>query len=167
MDRRGTFVGTVNYQSPEVINGEDQSCAVDIWALGCILFKMFVGTVPFKGTNPVKVYADVKARNIQWPEESVLKTKMSKEACHLIDCMLQIDPLARLGSNLDSIKKMKTHPFFDGVDFKEISKYEYKGLFPMVTKQIPPKISFDDDLTRASGLTIHGLGENNPLVYEN
>ena len=54
--RRGTFVGTVNYQSPEVINNEEQSCAIDIWALGCILFKMFVGTVPFKGTNPMTVY---------------------------------------------------------------------------------------------------------------
>lgn len=87
-DRRGTFVGTVNYQSPEVINGEEQTCAIDTWALGCILFKMFIGTVPFKGTNPMKVYADIKARNIQWPEESILATKMSKEAAHLIDCMI-------------------------------------------------------------------------------
>ena len=50
--RRDTFVGTVNYQSPEVINGEDQGFGVDIWALGNVLFKMFTGYVPFKGTNP-------------------------------------------------------------------------------------------------------------------
>jgi|DEB0MinimDraft_12_1074336.scaffolds.fasta_scaffold29481_3 3-phosphoinositide dependent protein kinase-1 len=54
--RRDTFVGTVNYQSPEVINSEQQGHPLDIWALGCILFKIFVGTVPFKGTNPMKVY---------------------------------------------------------------------------------------------------------------
>ena len=47
--RRDTFVGTVNYQSPEVITEEPQGFPVDIWALGCILFKMLVGTVPFKG----------------------------------------------------------------------------------------------------------------------
>jgi len=62
--RRYTFVGTVNYQSPEVINSGQQGFALDIWALGCILFKMFTGTVPFKGTNPHKVYADIKTRNI-------------------------------------------------------------------------------------------------------
>lgn len=75
--RRGTFVGTVNYQSPEVINNEEQTCAIDIWALGCILFKMFVGTVPFKGTNPMTVYRDIKTRNIQWPEAEKMQGKMS------------------------------------------------------------------------------------------
>ena len=70
--RRGTFVGTVNYQSPEVINNEEQTCAIDTWALGCILFKMFVGTVPFKGTNPMTVYRDIKQRNIQWPDPEKL-----------------------------------------------------------------------------------------------
>jgi 3-phosphoinositide dependent protein kinase-1 len=62
--RRDTFVGTVNYQSPEVINSEPQGHPLDIWALGCILFKLFVGTVPFKGTNPMLVYKDIKNRNI-------------------------------------------------------------------------------------------------------
>ena len=47
--RRGTFVGTMNYQSPEVINDEDQGHPVDTWAAGNILFKMFCGFVPFKG----------------------------------------------------------------------------------------------------------------------
>lgn len=77
--RRSTFVGTVNYQSPEVINSGEQGFALDIWALGCILFKMFTGTVPFKGTNPHKVYADIKTRNIQWPEKAVLDQKISLE----------------------------------------------------------------------------------------
>ena len=66
--RRDTFVGTVNYQSPEVINGEDQGFAVDIWALGNVLFKMYTGYVPFKGTNPHSVYKDIKNRNIGWPD---------------------------------------------------------------------------------------------------
>lgn len=70
--RRGTFVGTMNYQSPEVINDEDQGHPVDIWAAGNILFKMFTGYVPFKGSNHA-VYKDIKERNIQWPLEHVLE----------------------------------------------------------------------------------------------
>ena len=66
--RRDTFVGTVNYQAPEVIKEEKQGHSLDIWALGCVLFKMLTGTVPFKGTNPTRVYMDIKNRNIQWPE---------------------------------------------------------------------------------------------------
>ena len=77
--RRDTFVGTVNYQSPEVINGEEQGFGVDIWALGNVLFKMFTGYVPFKGTNPHTVYKDIKNRNIGWPDEEILDKLISKE----------------------------------------------------------------------------------------
>ena len=45
--RADTFVGTVNYLSPEVINMSEQTCAIDIWALGCMLFKMFFGQCMF------------------------------------------------------------------------------------------------------------------------
>jgi hypothetical protein len=30
---------------------------------------MFTGYVPFKGTQPQKVYADIISRNIEWPPE--------------------------------------------------------------------------------------------------
>jgi len=54
----------MNYQSPEVINEEEQGLSVDVWAAGNILFKMLSGVVPFKGTNQNKVYLDIKERNI-------------------------------------------------------------------------------------------------------
>ena len=54
--RADTFVGTVNYQAPEVIDHAEHTPSIDTWAMGNILFKMFVGTVPFKGTNHAKVY---------------------------------------------------------------------------------------------------------------
>lgn len=46
---------------------------------------MLTGTVPFKGSNPHTVYKDIKTRNIQWPEESKLKTMMSDKAYDLIN----------------------------------------------------------------------------------
>lgn len=89
---------------------------------------MFTGTVPFKGTNPHKVYADIKNRNIQWPEPEILEKKISMEGQDLINRMIQIDPTQRLGSSLDSMKVLKLHPFFEGIDFQAISKSNYKGL---------------------------------------
>lgn len=101
-ERQDTFVGTVNYQSPEVIQGEPQGLAVDTWALGNILFKMFVGTVPFKGANPITVYRDIKARKISWPDEQKMQDLFIPEAVDLINRMIQIEPTARLGHNLES-----------------------------------------------------------------
>jgi len=166
--RRDTFVGTVNYQAPEVINSEQQGCELDIWALGCILFKMFVGTVPFKGTNPMSVYKDVKERNIQWPSNA--DQLMSPEAMDLINRMIQISPKNRLGHDLESLKVLKTHPFFNGVDFAEVSKHGYSGIKPLVDKVMPTKFDNQEmnDVDRQSLNNIRGMGNGfNPLADEN
>jgi 3-phosphoinositide dependent protein kinase-1 len=42
-DRKGTFVGTVNFIAPEMIKECQSTCASDLWALGCIIFKMSTG----------------------------------------------------------------------------------------------------------------------------
>ena len=57
--RRGTFVGTLNYQSPEVIKDDEQGLPLDTWAAGAILYKMLTGKPPFPGTNMNKVHKDI------------------------------------------------------------------------------------------------------------
>lgn len=101
--RADTFVGTVNYQSPEVIDSLAHTPSLDVWAMGNILFKMLVGSVPFKGTNHAKVYQDIKARNIGWPRPDIMVNLMSKDAEDLINKMIQINPEQRLGWNLESM----------------------------------------------------------------
>ena len=86
---------------------------------------MLAGHVPFRGSNPPTVYKDIKQRNIHWPEN--LDEVMSKEAQDLINRMIQLEPSARLGNNLESTQILKQHPFFTGINFDEISKKDYEG----------------------------------------
>ncbi len=46
--RKGTFVGTPLYVSPEMLNENISSASGDVWALGCIIYQMITGDVPFK-----------------------------------------------------------------------------------------------------------------------
>ena len=46
-DRKGTFVGTAYYVSPEMLKDNNAFPASDLWALGCIIFKMLYGIHPF------------------------------------------------------------------------------------------------------------------------
>lgn len=57
--KRYSRCGTPNYLAPEIINGHGHSYAVDIWALGCILYTMLQGTPPFQGQNVTSTYHNI------------------------------------------------------------------------------------------------------------
>jgi 3-phosphoinositide dependent protein kinase-1 len=116
MERKGTFVGTVNYLAPEMIKECEATCASDLWALGCIIFKMYTGKVPFPGMSETACFPIILQRKIDWPKHM----EMDPTVKDLIDQLIQLEPLDRLGCPMTGhdIKKLMRHPFFEGIDFK-------------------------------------------------
>lgn len=49
----GNFLGTLPYTAPEVLNGAAPGPSVDLYALGCVLFELLTGRVPFPVTSPL------------------------------------------------------------------------------------------------------------------
>ncbi|MDX6625876.1 MAG: hypothetical protein QOE56_865 [Solirubrobacterales bacterium] len=47
LTQTGRFVGTLDYVAPEQISGGEIDARVDVYALGCLLFKLLTGQVPF------------------------------------------------------------------------------------------------------------------------
>lgn len=111
--RKGTFVGTVNFIAPEMIKDCESTVASDLWALGCIIFKMYTGKVPFPGMSEAQVFPQILAGKIDWPED------MDPVVKDLIDRLIQIEPLDRLGCPMTGhdIKKLMRHTFFEGIKF--------------------------------------------------
>lgn len=54
--RRDTFVGTPLYVSPEMLQESVSLPASDIWAFGCIIFKMHTGRTPFSGISEHQLF---------------------------------------------------------------------------------------------------------------
>jgi len=42
-----TLCGTPNYIAPEVLRKQGHGVEADIWAMGCMMYAMLVGTPPF------------------------------------------------------------------------------------------------------------------------
>ncbi|GAB4836330.1 3-phosphoinositide-dependent protein kinase 2 [Ancistrocladus abbreviatus] len=113
-DKACTFVGTAAYVPPEVLNSSPATFGNDLWALGCTLYQMLSGTSPFKDASEWLIFQKIIARDIKFPNY------FSEAARDLIDRLLSIDPSKRPGAGPDGYAALKTHPFFDGVDWKNL-----------------------------------------------
>ena len=51
----GQFVGTIDYMSPEQIEGRDVDARTDIYSLGCVIFESLAGGTPFRRETEVAV----------------------------------------------------------------------------------------------------------------
>jgi eukaryotic-like serine/threonine-protein kinase len=58
----GQIVGTLNYMSPEQVQGQEAGPASDIFSFGLVLYEMVTGKRAFDGTNPASVIAAILER---------------------------------------------------------------------------------------------------------
>jgi serine/threonine-protein kinase len=85
----GMVIGTFHYISPERLLGKAADGRADIWSLGCILYLLLTGRLPFPGDDPATLH-----RVIREPHEP-LSTKLSgypPALDHVIDRALAKDP---------------------------------------------------------------------------
>ncbi len=76
LTQTGRFVGTLDYVAPEQISGAAIDARVDVYALGCLLFKLLTGEVPFpREGEAARLYAHLNdpppAPSLYAPEVSM------------------------------------------------------------------------------------------------
>jgi protein kinase-like protein len=58
LTQTGRFVGTLDYVAPEQISGGEIDARADVYALGCLLFKLLTGEVPYpRDGEAARLYA--------------------------------------------------------------------------------------------------------------
>jgi serine/threonine protein kinase len=96
--------GSIRYMAPEVITGKNRAAnpAIDIWSMGCILYAMVHGVVPFDG-NRKEIIDKIKRGNYE------LSKTISRECSDLINKMLTVDYKERI-----TLIEIKNHPWMTG-----------------------------------------------------
>lgn len=126
-DQNRRFVGTPDYLAPETINGLGQDEMSDWWSLGCILFEFLYGYPPFHGDTPEKVFENILARKIDWPEHE--DSPVSEEAKDLMTKLMTIESKDRLGANMaekysSGGEEIRHHPWFNGTKWDTLLEDE-------------------------------------------
>ena len=55
LTRAGYLLGSLNYMSPEQVNGQKASSRSDLYAVGVTLYELLTGTLPIKGANNYEI----------------------------------------------------------------------------------------------------------------
>ena len=99
LTRQGTLVGTVQYMSPEQIQGIEADARSDIFAFGAVLYEMATGKRPFDGKSQIKV-ASAILEDDPPPVSAILKTS-PPALDRLVRACLAKNPDERFQSALD------------------------------------------------------------------
>lgn len=88
--KRLTLCGTIDYLSPEMIEGKSHDFAVDIWSLGVLCYELLVGLPPFDDKDSQQTYRKIRHVILKYPDY------VSKGAKDLIGKLLRVRPEERL-----------------------------------------------------------------------
>ncbi|CAD8045005.1 unnamed protein product [Paramecium primaurelia] len=97
-------VGTLSYLAPEVLSSSYKFIqpSQDVWAVGCIIYGLVFGRLPFDGNNPSETY-----RNIIQCNYSIPKKTVSKDLINLLSQIFVYHPKERV-----NIFDIQTHSWF-------------------------------------------------------
>lgn len=125
------FTGTAFYVSPEVLHTGRAGYSSDLWALGCVVYQMFVGRPPFQAESQYLIMQQIKERALTFPPY------FPEDAKDLVERLLTLDPEQRLGGDLQhGFDHIRQHPFFKHVNWSTIlTKSNVTHLNANYTKQ--------------------------------
>ncbi|XP_051521356.1 serine/threonine-protein kinase N2-like isoform X1 [Myxocyprinus asiaticus] len=141
-DRTSTFCGTPEFLAPEVLTDNNYTRAVDWWGLGVLIYEMLVGESPFPGDDEEEVFDSIVNDEVRYPRF------LSPESVSIIQKLLQKNPERRLGAGEKDANEVKSHRFFQGIDWEALLAKRVKPPFLPSIKAPADVSNFDEEFTR-------------------
>ena len=146
-ERCYTTCGTADYMAPEVTLRKGYAFAVDVWAVGALLYELLTGKAPFAAKTDGERHLKITRGDVRFPKTFNLEAK------DIVSKLLVVDPSRRMTFDNDSgaihrndeddekeAKEMKkdeyyqrttfeNHPFWAPLDWEEVKAKKMKPPF--------------------------------------
>jgi serine/threonine-protein kinase len=81
---KGQILGTLQYMSPEQLQGKEVDARSDLFSFGCVLYEMLTGKRAFEGSSPASVIAAILEREpapleVARPLDRVIRRSLAKD----------------------------------------------------------------------------------------
>ena len=153
-DKAFTLCGTPQDIAPEIVKNKGYDKTVDWWALGCFLYEMLTGALPFRIPKGNRINPKIYEEPLRFPPD------ISTQAVNLIVKLLNPNPKKRLGAGSNGAKNIKEHPYFKDVDWE---KYWNKEIEPPFI----PELCSEIDLKYFDKMfTDEPVNSNRPTIME-
>lgn len=103
---------TADYVSPELLDEGESGPTADLWALGCIIYQMLVGSPPFVAATQYAIFDRIRNGVVNFP------LSIPPFAADLIQALLLPDPQLRIG--VEDIDELTNHIFFQGINLNKV-----------------------------------------------
>jgi serine/threonine protein kinase len=116
-----SFCGTHAYLAPEMFLKTGYGKSVDWYTVGAAFYEFLVGVPPFYSEDLEQLHFNIQQGPIQLPRS------LSDDSKDLIIRLMYRNPTLRLGAN--GSEEIKSHPFFNGVDWNAFKMKTADGEF--------------------------------------
>ncbi|XP_003746641.1 cAMP-dependent protein kinase catalytic subunit gamma-like [Galendromus occidentalis] len=117
-----TMLGTERYMAPEMFSSMGYGTAIDLWALGVLIFECLYDENPFTDEQRKQLQCKEPDRKVSpgFPSDVPRDSPNRDFLCGL----LELDPKRRLGVGGQDFRALKEHAFFRGISFERVYSHE-------------------------------------------
>jgi CRP-like cAMP-binding protein len=134
-----TLCGTPEYLAPEIIMSKGYDKACDYWALGCMIYELYLARTPYAADFANKIFQNI----IGSPKTLSFEKKQDSAHASLCKKLLTSNPAFRLGNLIGGCDDIMKDSFFENFDWKALDDRKIPAPYTPPVKNALDAANFD------------------------
>uniref|UniRef100_A0A672K3B9 Ribosomal protein S6 kinase n=1 Tax=Sinocyclocheilus grahami TaxID=75366 RepID=A0A672K3B9_SINGR len=147
VERAYSICGTIEYMAPEIVAGGESGHdkGVDWWSMGVLMYELLTGGSPFTVDGDENSHSDIAERIMK--KDPPFPKDLGPLAKDVIQRLLNKDPKKRLGSGPSGAQNVKSHPFYQKMNWEDLAAKKVPAPFKPVIRDELDVSNFAEEFT--------------------